>query len=632
MKTRSLLAAAFVLLLCALVALWKAPSSVEALSPAATGQADRVSEPARLEMPAKLQADTARVELPVPAEKSTKLETESEPTAVVASEITSWCRVVAADSGQPVVGAKISQTGGSISLWGSPASSISATQTDHQGFAKFRLQDERHAIAQVDARDFGPVRFKVADGHETPESALEIRVSRAATLVVRITDAVSAPIARARVRLKTPVYTITRPRGEAIFDGYLNWSEETDENGSCTFTGLPGEVPLAAHATQGERSLHKEASSLILKPGERRELEWAVGSGGRLSGLLLDQFGMPVIDCELWLSRSGLNAAPHRERFYFYSGDEERVIHQSTTDERGRFSFDDVAAGQWFVGPSPNNRTSTEPLPEVVAPIATSVVMPEGSDRYDLEITAQRGLYIAGRVVTPTGDPSKNAWVLCTNDLGFFHAVLIEGAFFAGPVDSLAHNLTASSFKEYSDSKVVEAWPGQEPVLLKLQQGGTLAGRFIDASTGEECRATLTTSCVATGHWSIRFVAVSGFSESGLAPGLYNLTATTSEGLIGVLRNVEVETRGAVEGLEIRLNPGAKLWVRYTGSKEYAWYTVFSDGAQIASDSMHSGTTALETVPHGTVVVRLNLSEDVFYEREIDCVLGQDAEVEFVLE
>src|SRR4030095_10724551 len=72
------------------------------------------------------------------------------------------------------------------------------------------------------------------------------------------------------------------------------WKTETGPDGRCSVTSLPPTIPLQIEIRQRGRVLRREADPLTLEPGEVRELEWRIGSGCTLSGLVFDQAGKPV--------------------------------------------------------------------------------------------------------------------------------------------------------------------------------------------------------------------------------------------------------------------------------------------------------------------------------------------------
>ena len=614
---------------------------------------ERASVAASPEQPADgARLDERLPEAPAPSDVSSRKEAApaevvaaSEPAQEIATEPPRpepvppfWCRVVAMETGEPVARASLSSIGGESGTrrrYGTGirlAPYFAEVEANGDGLAQLVVEGEYGGVGEVEAAGFGPVVFTLGPGHETPERALVLRLARGAELVVRVEDAAGQPVPDVGVTAQVKSYAVTRPEGSSIFGEELVWGEHTGADGGCVLTDLPPQVAIAIQAFHDHALVYRSAQPLVLEPGERREVVWRIGGGARVSGWLIDQFGNPVAGRELWRTQEGLNARLGRERFYFYTGDGNRVVARTETDARGHFVFEDVAPGTWFVGPSPYGSHGDGPGSEAVAPVASAVQVLPGDTAHEVELRVHRGLYIHGRVEDPDGEVPSQVSLSSFSEIGSLRGRVRRGVFQVGPLEPLVHRVKAGSSGDFTDSDPVEATPPAEGLLLVLGAGARLAGHFVDGRTGEACEAALVVSCEETGYFSLGMQARPDFERRGLEAGTYHLTAHTPAGAVGLLRGVVLEEGASVEDLELRLEPGARLRVRYEGPSAYAQYRVLSGGAVVAGNGLRSGTTELEVVPAGEVLVRVSFGKELMEERRVLCTVGEETEVSFVFE
>ncbi len=601
-------------------------------------------QPARLEPPEphSVSAERTAVEQDVVAQPAAVASVALPETTGPPDSLVFWCRLLEEGTGVPIVGARLEKYTGRVYSQGRYVVAPFEEESNVQGLVKLDLRIEETPspswppsktvyVARVDALGFSPGLITVTAGHETPERALEIHLGRSASLIVQIVDASGSPIPSARVSLQVHAYEISRPEGSPIFGEEIDWTGDTDEFGFCTIDDLPSEVPLATSAWSRIERIHREPTPLILKPGERRELKWIIGAGVDLSGWLLDQHDKPVANRRVWLTRSALNARAGRKRFYFYSGDKDVIVAQIDTDQHGRFGFRDVAPGQWFVGPSPVPVTGPLANWKDVAPVATAVDVPAGATQHDIRLRVQRGLLISGTVSTPNGDEPEIAFVRVSSELGHRDARYGNGKFYSGPLAQVEHNFSAGTRGMFTRSESVTAWPGVDDIHLQLGIGGTVSGRVLDAHTGKECAAAVTTSKRGTNRFRLGMQPKLGFSADGLEPGLYDFAAWTTDGRVGLLRDVRLDRGQALEELEVFVQPGSRLRVRYSGPETFANYHVYSDGALVAANGLQTGTSELQRVPAGQLTIRLSIGTETQEERTVECTLGEEKEVVFEL-
>lgn len=563
-------------------------------------------------------------------------------------ERTFWCRVQAADTGAPIEGAQLSTHPPQRVPTPVPGGAVYNVQTAREGLARIQVTSPHGAVARVEAEGFGAALLSVVEGHEIPDRALVIRLSPGASLAVRIVAADTVPVDDARVEVSTPSDAITRPEipiMSAPIVGEVKWTRNEGAGGLYELVDLSPEAPLSVQVMIDGKVVYKTPTEIVLKPGERREIDVQLGRGTDIYGQLLDQYGNPVVERGVWLTQQGLNLRPDREWMYFHGGDSNDVVARTRTDGDGRFAFEDVAPGIWWMGPSPSHKSSEEATSFIfpqqagytesdVAPVAMRYALNDESHPEKLVLRVHRGLFITGTVVGPNGEPGVYSHVQAHSRLGWIDADADAGSFALGPVEPIPHTVHSSGTESVGSSHVsasVEVQPGGEPIELRLRLGGTLHVRTVDARTGQGCAAGL----VIARRGGTKVHTMSPHREgaeleiSGLEPGIYEIAARTPDGRIGLLGGLVLEDGTVLGDLVIRLEEGARVRLRYDGSHQYAMYRILSGHSLVAADGLHSGTSKLEVVPQGTVVVHLSYFDEVLAEREITCEAGVECEASF---
>jgi hypothetical protein len=110
-----------------------------------------------------------------------------------------------------------------------------------------------------------------------------------------------------------------------------------------------------------------------------------------------------------------------------------------------------------------------------------------------------------------------------------------------------------------------------------------------------------------------------------MAPGKYDLVASGVDGSFGVVRGATFE-RGPVE---IPMQRGARVRVRYEGPASEARVKAYDDGGIVAFDTVSQGTSCLLVVPPGRVRVEVRVDESSLQKRELVTAAGDEAQVDF---
>ena len=595
-------------------------------------------------------------------------------------------RVVAAEDGTPLRGAS--------AILRSRADSASPELSDANGFFALRGASWRDDNAEVRAPGFAPAIFAVVDGHSSAAEALELRLQRAASLLASVTDPAGNPVARAGVVLSTDEswLFLREPFGPyGSWSGtYPAWTAMTDEEGRCAVEGLPPSVPLSVQV-HVPGSKPSSQAGLMLQPGEVREAAWTAGGGTDLRGVILDQFGQPVMDQRILLLRQepGERVAPRMLQGW------EDPVAEATSDAEGRFTLPGIAPGTWLIGPAPRNSFASgfQPLVSgLLAPIedllGEAVDLDEGGKPLEIQraadlvlsvevphlfgaageppeeqrvvsiaipiqvgpvspqevlLRAERGLYIRGRVLDSKGAPvegvvtgypkTKDVVGLCAS------AAAEGGSFTLGPLLPGQWSLTASWSSGFSGSgahsEPVLAVAGERDVVLRLPLGCRIEGEVVDGARGLRRRSIEVTLCPRAEVWmdqSYGSDTASEFDFEGLVPGTYAILARAGRDEVGWLAGIELTPGEERTGLRIPLVPGARLRV-WNRSTRTGYLEVRMEGYSIELLDGVAGESAWSCLPGGRAEIRLlqdEGEEPIEIDRiEVDLVAGEEREVAF---
>lgn len=543
-----------------------------------------------------------------------------------------WMLVVTAQADEPIADARIRLFAGGSTIStseGIPRKRLfSQSSTDSGGSAQVKAPSWRGVIARVDADGFGPVLVPVVEGHGDSAHAQVVRLSRAASLSAVVLSAHGAPLAGVDVRLTVPSASVVRPEGTTLRGNDPEWSAPTDAEGRCRFEGLPPEAPLRAEILRGGDLLQIVADPLILAPGEAAERTFTVGSGARIAGMLLDPRSTPLPGVEIWLARATASAVADR---YFVRGTLEKPFATSRSGADGRFAFEDVQSGSWWIGPG-SVPLADAPAEDSVATRATLVRVPPEEREIEVVLRVDLGLYVRGRVLGPDGkgmpsvfvhaSPEGVGGILATRSLG-------DGAFAVGPLARGSFRLQASGTDGSTDSDSATASAGDSDVVLRLRAGGVLRGHVLDQGTGKPCGATVLLFSDSDEH-RLDTAATSrdaAFEFTGLRPGSYDLVARSEDGRVGILRGAAVPEGGENAGLVVPMTEAARLRIRYLGPASSCQFTVLSERTVVALGIVQAGTSNLSIVPKGALLVRFRGADGAEETREIDTREGDQEAV-----
>jgi hypothetical protein len=494
-------------------------------------------------------------------------------------------------------------------------------RSEADGLFELRLPDwDAHAVV-VDAPGWSPAIVAADDVHASPDAAREVRLQRAATLVVRASDP-HGPRAGIEIVLETrgqalePAGATTRASTSMTT---FRWSATTGARGDVVLEDLPSRVSLALRVQDGTRTLPVPVPALALEPGERRELEITVDPARAVRGrVVLD--GKPLAKSKVWRI---VPVGDRKRSLAFYERREQEV----ESDGEGRFTFEDVPPGTWWItlpAPAGNDARAKVSLP-------VEVVVVPGVDPPEVLLEATSGTTIRGRVLDPKSAPAMDMLVVASREdpkeMRVAHTDE-EGSFEVGPLDRGEFQLVAiDPHSKLAPSAYVIAKGGASEVLLRLRLGITLAGRVVDAGTREPCEAEIELiRANEQGHGQYTAATREGrFESTGILAGTYSITAKTEDGRFGYVAGVVAE-EGARREVEIAVIAGARLSLA-TQSAEQVSVEAWFEGACVATETVTKPQPANLVVPVGAVTVRWRRGSNVG-EKEITVAAGAPSVLE----
>jgi len=527
-------------------------------------------------------------------------------------------QVVCAQTREPVAGARVRLlTGGQVRTeWHTPGPDEQTTGSDGRFELAFALRSD--PILCVEAAGYG-LRYANLDAvHADLAHALIINVSRAATLIARVLDASGAPIPEARVELGTKGYMLSHSEADEqgfsaigffTFPPDESWRAATGADGRAKLEGLPPRVEIGIRVEANGRTLQHDPVGLNLQPGEVKELEWRVGSGTSVRGLVLDQDGKPVSGIEIWAAKA---VAGGRRSFLRY--ERERVASHATTDLEGRYALMDLLPGTWSIGPGADRDTQVVGLAEIIELT--------GEPALELNLHVFRGLYIRGRVLTPTGEPASRSRVTGRGETGEFYEGINadpDGKFALGPVTLNSVTLTANAINKFAASDPVQATAGDTGIVLQLKLGGVIRGRVIYGVAGSACAAQLFFAPEKRGSGNGMFSSGmqtstqenGTFSRGGFDAGIWSLSAMTADGRFAQQAHIEVGGGSDSGELVLALSPGGKLRLGYKGAEPQLRVTITAQGAAVNfSTGIEPGKFTDCLAPAGALVLEIRKAYD----------------------
>ena len=480
----------------------------------------------------------------------------------------------------------------------------------------------------VHAPGWSLATVQLSGGHDAPARERIVRLTRAGELAVDVVDGEGRALEEIQVRVTangfelqqrdsaTPLFGADDPR----------WEGRTGPDGRVVLSGLPARAGLRLTAARGREEL-RTLDVPELEPGESRVLELRLGGGARVVGEAVEADGRPLPDVEVWLVEEAQIA-------YLRRGVDEPTA-RTRTDAVGRFLFEGVHAGGWSAAIAPQ---AADVPPQVrLSSVATPLEVPE-SGEVSVRLVAHQGLTIEGHVVDATGAGVEGlaVWGRAREPWGRFDARSdAEGRFtlagFApGEVELEAREAGAARF---GPSAPVTAPAGARDVVLRVSAAAALSGRVLAPEGAQLLHANLLVNrsdgAVPLEDLSLRRLFGPSFEITGLSAGVWGLSVTTPEGLVGVLGGINLSPGQRREDLVLRLEPSAELRVRdeLRGPLSGCMISVHTDGACVGWDGVQTGATAVFRVPGGRLRVLATRGATTVRELVLDVLAGEVVEI-----
>ncbi len=356
----------------------------------------------------------------------------------VGTDLLFWGHVVSED-GHPVPGTEIwweEGMGCHLDLSDLDSDATRLAESDDDGLFHVRLRSWVDNCLFAVAPGLVPVRVGIEEGHDGPERATTIVLPRGARLTVSLQGPTEL-IEQLELRAGA-----TEWDGDGYYASSIGWAGYFDDEGRCRFGGLPAGIPLSVELRADGRTYRRCEEEIELSVGEDRLLHWVVGDGATIGGRLLDQHERLVTGCTVWLIDGGaMERAPKHLQRPFPEVPYRDL--ECRTDADGRFRFEDLPPGGYWIGPHPEHddrslggRVESDWAAEIPA-VAEFVMVDSPSDRIEFDLHVQRGHLIRGRVVKPDGSPAEDAWISAWNVgslLSFGADTDDDGEFELGPL------------------------------------------------------------------------------------------------------------------------------------------------------------------------------------------------------
>lgn len=468
-----------------------------------------------------------------------------------------------------------------------------------------------------------PVTFdpaRLSDRH-----TFELEVDAALDVHVGTTELVeSSPIVR--VLAKASSLSLTHPFGEE--PPPFEWTAEVNEAGTASFDGLPPGVPLILEIEVDGVLHHRAPRPLVLEPDERLGRILDLGDGTHLHGVLLDSLDRPAEGIEIWV----VPAETREVSFLFGPQIARRVTARTRTGADGVFHFHGIPAGEWLVGPAPPTGRADE---RTLAPLARWIRLPEAGGDIRLDLRVDRGLYLEGKVSgTDLGLPARGVVVearLIGTGAMMMASCGSDGRFKIGPVSHATYELHArpAADRLHSGSRAVLATPGSE-VELDLLPGRTLVVHALDPSGRPEgLRHVRWTRCdvgpFAIGeHVSIE--PVPSVVVAGLDEGTYDVYARSSDGRVGLARDVQVTEGGRPRDVRIELGASSNLVIENAGNAEVR-FEVFLGSCSLYSGRLEPDARSTVSTPPGELSITCKTDESPDSQQQLTLEAGQEGRI-----
>ena len=369
-------------------------------------------------------------------------------------------------------------------------------------------------------------------------------------------------------------------------------------------------------------------SSLAAAPtAQRGEARSAVnltatsGLTGRIHGHARDQDGRPLDGYPVWMIEKRKKELFPASVLSISGWEGSHVLGTTVTGTDGAYEIRPVGPGDWLVGIVRSPEQGSGAAEKDFYAIAQLVRSRPGNLDQEVDLVGYRGISIDGIVVTPEGEPVKDATVeaMCEEDGPFLLKVGTDedGRFSLGALPPERFFLRASQTDVFLPSDTASVTAGTKNVRLELVHGGHLVVSTVHEDSGEPLLASLMSvrreGRVDGGPDS--HGPATGLEESttfdvkGLEAGVYDLIARTREGGIGIARALSVAADGQAHEVVIRIGSSASLVLACEQCRTKLVVEVFSGNALVGSAYLVPRRAKSLLVPPGPIRIHLESTD-----------------------
>jgi hypothetical protein len=511
--------------------------------------------------------------------------------------------------------------------------SLDESRSDIDGRFEVAAASWVDACVRVDAKGFGLALVPISADHASTDTERTVLLDRGGDVNARVIDAEGAAMAGVKVVATVDGYGLLRDQDiDAASPNLITrarWSATTGVDGRCVLSDLTPGAPFRVLLRRDDKVLQRVGEMPALEPGETRHVEWQIGGGYVLKGVVAYASGKVVPDQELWLLH-----ARRKEPRLLTVFDEPNAVQKTTTNAHGEFTLQGLTAGLWWVGPHQSIASFDSSETDELIPLAQIVEIVPAEREKKIVLTMPDALFIRGRAVDSEGSPAAGAELRALSEDSLVVATESEadGRFALGPLSPGAVLVEANLTKPSVEHACITAAAGARDVLVKLQPPASIAGIVLDTASGSGCHSELLLSPHPGTVEPLKFIRVDmggSFEERSLGQGTYDLTAWTSDGRIVVLSDLQIGPGARVQGLILKLEHCAKLRIRYDGMTAFGIVKIQRAGVVVVQSSIGRHRPLIQPVPSGLLTIQVWAGFAKPLSREVEIAVGEEKEVVF---